>query len=69
MVLVVGAGLFARTLMDLGHAELGFRPDNLLLFDIVPPEARYPGAASTFRSSGGAGRSGRRFRGWKGALA
>ena len=47
MLLVVGAGLFTRTLMELGHVNLGFRADNLLLFDIVPPQARYPEAAST----------------------
>ena len=47
MLLVVGAGLFTRTLMDLGHVKLGFRPDNLLLVDIVPPQARYPDAATT----------------------
>jgi len=47
MVLVVVAGLFTRTLMELGHVNLGFRPDNLLLFTIVPPQARYPDAATT----------------------
>ena len=47
MLLVVGAGLFTRTLMDLGRVKLGFQPDNLLLFQIVPPQARYPEAAAT----------------------
>ena len=47
MLLVVVAGLFTRTLMDLGHVKLGFRPDNLLLVDIVPLQARYPDAATT----------------------
>jgi len=47
MLLVVGAGLFTRTLMDLGHVKLGFQPDNLLLFQIVPPQARYHEAATT----------------------
>ncbi len=42
MVLVVGAGLFARTLMNLNGTPLGFRPEHLLLFDLVAPEARYP---------------------------
>jgi predicted permease len=47
MLLVVSAGLFTRTLMELGHVNLGFRPDNLLLFDIVPPQAHYLEAATT----------------------
>jgi predicted permease len=47
MLLVVSAGLFTRTLMELGHVKLGFRPDNLQLFQIVPPQARYPEAAAT----------------------
>jgi predicted permease len=33
----VGAGLFVRTLVNLGHAELGFREDHLLLFRVNPP--------------------------------
>jgi predicted permease len=47
MLLVVGAGLFTRTLMDLGHVKLGFETKNLLMFQIVPPQARYPEAATT----------------------
>jgi predicted permease len=46
MLLVVGAGLFVQTLIQLGHARLGFRPHNLLLFDLHPPQIRYPGAAN-----------------------
>jgi predicted permease len=41
MLLLVGAGLFVRTLVNLGYAHLGFSPDHLLLFDIQPPSARY----------------------------
>ncbi|MGB6691075.1 MAG: ABC transporter permease, partial [Terracidiphilus sp.] len=47
MVLVVGAGLFARTLMRLQGEGLGFRSHNLLLFSVELPEARYPKTAST----------------------
>jgi predicted permease len=41
-VLVVGAGLFLRTLIALDSVDVGFNPDNLLLFEINPPSARYP---------------------------
>ncbi len=47
MVLVVGAGLFARTLMRLQGEGLGFQSHNLLLFNVQLPETRYPKAAST----------------------
>lgn len=46
MLLVVGAGLFVRTLMELEHAKLGFVADHLLLFTIEPPQAKYPKAAN-----------------------
>lgn len=42
MLLVVGAGLFARTLINLNTTTLGFDPHNLLLFSIQAPPARYP---------------------------
>jgi predicted permease len=42
MLLVVGAGLFARTLMNLNTTSLGFDPHNLLLFSIQAPPSRYP---------------------------
>jgi predicted permease len=42
MLLVVGAGLFARTLINLNNTKLGFTPHNLLLFSIQAPPARYP---------------------------
>lgn len=47
MLLLIGAGLFVQTLIHLGRAHLGFRPDNLLLFGIEPPQNRYPNAATT----------------------
>jgi predicted permease len=46
MLLVVGAGLFVQTLIQLGHARLGFRPQNLLLFELQPPQTRYRGAGT-----------------------
>lgn len=41
-LLVVGAGLFLRTLTALNAQDVGFNTDHLLLFDINPPAARYP---------------------------
>ena len=46
MLLLVGAGLFARTLMNLNNTHLGFNPDNILLFDLQAPQTRYPDAKS-----------------------
>jgi predicted permease len=42
MLLLVGAGLFIRTLANLSGNRLGFQPDNLLLFEIQAPGTRYP---------------------------
>jgi len=42
MLLVVGAGLFSRTLINLNTTSLGFDPHNLLLLSIQAPPARYP---------------------------
>jgi len=42
MLLLVGAGLFIRTLANLNKGRLGFRPDNLVLFEIQAPNTRYP---------------------------
>ena len=42
MLLLVGAGLFARTLANLQAIPLGFDPNHLLLFDINAPQAGYP---------------------------
>jgi hypothetical protein len=41
-LLVVGAGLFLRTLINLNSIDLGFRTDHLLLVDINPPSNQYP---------------------------
>jgi predicted permease len=46
MLLLVGAGLFVRTLINLNNAHLGFDPNNLLLFDLEPPQTRYSDAKS-----------------------
>ena len=40
-LLVVGAGLFLRTLFALNSVDVGFRTDHLLLFEIAPPVQRY----------------------------
>lgn len=42
LLLVVGAGLFSRTFVNLSAASLGFDPHNLLLFSIQAPPSRYP---------------------------
>jgi predicted permease len=41
-LLVVGAGLFLRTLTALTSQDVGFNADHLVLFDISLPSARYP---------------------------
>jgi predicted permease len=41
-LLVIGSGLFLRTLSNLYATQIGFRPENILLFDIDPPSTRYP---------------------------
>ena len=46
MLLVVGAGLFVRTLVNLTETDPGFRPQHVLLFHIQPPLSRYPRAKS-----------------------
>jgi predicted permease len=40
-LLVVGAGLFLRTLWALDSVDIGFRTDHLILFEINPPMKRY----------------------------
>ena len=42
-VLVIGAGVFVRTVMQLSTVDLGFQPDHVLMFDISPPRSRYQG--------------------------
>jgi predicted permease len=41
LVLLIGAGLFLRTLSNLRHVDVGFNPDNLLLFRVNPQLNRY----------------------------
>ena len=40
-LLVVGAGLFLRTLWALNSVDVGFRTDHLMLFEVAPPKQRY----------------------------
>jgi len=44
ILLLIGAGLFARSLWNLASVRLGFQPDRLLLFELDPPRTRYPDA-------------------------
>ena len=41
-LLLVGAVLFLRTLINLNAVDVGFRADGLLLFDLNPPSKQYP---------------------------
>jgi predicted permease len=41
LLLLVGAGLFIRTLRNLQHVDLGFKQENLLLFRLQPQQAGY----------------------------
>jgi predicted permease len=41
LVLLVGAGLFLQTLGNLRHVDVGFNPENLLLFRVNPSLNRY----------------------------
>jgi predicted permease len=41
LVLLVGAGLFLRTLQNLRHVDVGFNPSNLMLFRVQPSLNRY----------------------------
>jgi len=43
-ILLIGAGLFVRTLANLDHTPLGFRADHILLFQLNPPRTRYTDA-------------------------
>jgi predicted permease len=52
LVLLVGAGLFLRTLYNLRHVDVGFNPQNLLLFRVSPQLNRYddPRAAALYQN-------------------
>ena len=41
LILLVGAGLFIRTLYNLQHVNLGFNQENLLLFKLQPDQGGY----------------------------
>ncbi|HKP13958.1 MAG TPA: ABC transporter permease, partial [Blastocatellia bacterium] len=41
LLLLVGAGLFIRTLVNLQHVNLGFNQENLLLFTLQPQQGGY----------------------------
>ncbi len=41
-MLLVGAGLLARTLVALQHVDVGFRSDHILTFQLSPPVSKYP---------------------------
>jgi predicted permease len=43
-ILLMGAGLFVRTLINLSNTPIGFRTDHLLLFKLNPPRTRYTDA-------------------------
>jgi len=43
LVLLVGAGLFVRTLVNLETLTVGFNRDNVLLFGLDPPQRGYKG--------------------------
>jgi predicted permease len=42
LVLLVAAGLFARSLARLQHIDIGFTPESVLLFDVAPPSSERP---------------------------
>ncbi len=44
VLLLVGAGLFTRTLLNLKSVGIGFNPENIVLFNLDPPRARYSAA-------------------------
>jgi predicted permease len=47
LLLVVGAGLFIRTLYNLRHVNLGFNQENLLVFSLQPELGGYKGERLT----------------------
>jgi predicted permease len=42
LLLLIGAGLFLRTLLNLRTTTIGFNPEHILLFDLNPPRTQYP---------------------------
>jgi predicted permease len=45
LLLLVGAGLFLRSFMNVRNTPLGFSPENITLFSIQPPKSHYPANA------------------------
>src|SRR5207247_9394700 len=43
LVLLIGAGLFVRTLRNLSNLDVGFNPENLLIFRVQPRMSGYDG--------------------------
>jgi putative ABC transport system permease protein len=41
-MLLVGAGLLGKTLVELQRVHLGFKPDHVLTFQLSPPTRQYP---------------------------
>ena len=50
LVLLMGAGLFLRTLANLRDVDMGFSPDRLLVIDVNPQAAGYAGARAAVLS-------------------
>jgi len=49
LMLLIAAGLLGRSFLKLAHTELGFRPENLLTFNVNLDTNRYPDGASQLR--------------------
>jgi putative ABC transport system permease protein len=45
LVMLVGAGLLARTFLNLRQVPLGFEPERVLAMEVALPESRYPARA------------------------
>jgi predicted permease len=43
VIVLVGAGLFLRTLQNLRHVDVGFNPNNVVIFRVSPALNRYEG--------------------------
>lgn len=46
LVLLIGAALFMRTLWNLSHLDVGFNPDNLVVFTLQPGLSGYSGQSA-----------------------
>ena len=59
LVLLVAAGLFTRSLANLGRVDLGIKPDNVLAFSLAPESNGYTPGADGACSCGGSDRDAR----------